>query len=200
LTIEVSSSTGIGPKETALNGEEEGGKKKKKQMMDQQGSNPHNLPYFLVNKDRYEVNKVERLPKPSIDIYSELKIVSKEGTCLQVRDPITHDGLSKMKRWSLTDLKTFFEKYFIYDRSEFQRIASFLPNKTTKDVVDLFYTLKKRIDLNKYKKEVKSYHLSSNQGILGLSGFISDQAARVLTEHFSQEKISERLPALADFA
>jgi hypothetical protein len=162
LTIEVSSSSGMNPKESILNGEEDGSKKKKKQMMDQQGSNPHNLPYFLVNKDRYEVNKVDRLPRPSIDIYSELKIVSKEGSCFQIRDPITQDSLSKMKRWSLTDLKTFFEKYFIYDRSEFQRIASFLPNKTTKDVVDLFYTLKKRIDLNKYKKEVKSYHLSSN--------------------------------------
>lgn len=78
----------------------------------------------------------------------------------------------------MSDLKIFFEKYFIYDRSEFQRIASFIPQKTTKDVVDLFYTIKKRINLNHYKKLVITQ--SSNGGAWGLSTYVQELAQEIL--------------------
>ena len=36
-----------------------------------------------------------------------------------IKDPVAHNLKSKQIRWSISDLKIFFEKYFIYDQSEF---------------------------------------------------------------------------------
>lgn len=85
-----------------------------------------NMPFFIINKERFEVNRVPQIPKPQVDIYSKKRIFSKYQVNL-IKDPIAHDLQSKQVRWSLSDLKIFFEKYLIYDRSEFKRIASFIP-------------------------------------------------------------------------
>lgn len=51
-------------------------------------------------------------------------------------------GKVRSATWSQEDLKIYLEKYFIYQR-DFKRITEFLPQKTSKDSIDLFYMIKK---------------------------------------------------------
>jgi len=60
----------------------------------------------------------------------------------------------KRCRWSVEDITTFFEKFFIYKRN-FKRIAEFLLQKTFKDVIDFFYLVKKHCKLSKLEKEIQ---------------------------------------------
>ena len=56
-------------------------KKKNKNMLD--------LPYFVVNKDRFEIGKIERLSKPAINIYIEKPIYSRmTDTQMLIKDPM----------------------------------------------------------------------------------------------------------------
>ena len=48
---------------------EEVGKRKKKNLLDLHTNS--NLPYFIVNKERFDQNKIEKIPKPQVDIYSK---------------------------------------------------------------------------------------------------------------------------------
>jgi hypothetical protein len=65
------------------------GKKKKKTIMDHSANNPNNLPYFIVNKDRFEINKVSRLPKPAVNIYTSQPLYSKLSNVQKlIRDPV----------------------------------------------------------------------------------------------------------------
>ena len=69
---------------------------------------------------------MEKLPKPSIDIYTRKFIYSRTRHTtgnLLIRDPVGHYLQSQQRRWSLIELRTFFEKFLIYERSEFHRIA-----------------------------------------------------------------------------
>lgn len=63
---------------------------------------------------------MEKLSKPAMNIYIDKPIYSKfSDNQMLIKDPIAHNLKSKQIRWSIQDLKIFFEKYFIYDQSEF---------------------------------------------------------------------------------
>ena len=54
----------------------------------------------------------------------------------------------------MEQIKQFLEKLFVYGRDEFERIAEFFPHKNTKDVVSLYYGLKKHLKLREGAAEL----------------------------------------------
>ena len=75
--------------EVAGGNNEEVGKRKKKNLLDLHTNS--NLPYFIVNKERFDQNKIHKIPKPQVDIYSKKQLYSKysdRSTCLLIADPV----------------------------------------------------------------------------------------------------------------
>ena len=56
--------------------------------------------------------------------------------------------------WSLDDIRTFLEKFFIYKR-DFAKICEFLPYKLVKDAVNFWYTIKKHLGLSQHEKLIR---------------------------------------------
>jgi hypothetical protein len=162
---------------------DENTRKKKKSILDASSSNDL-IPYFVVDKDRYTKNRVWKIPRPQLDFFSGHFIYSKTRHLCPIAlqlDPVATDFQSKQKRWSLSDLKIFFEKYFIYGRAEFDKITPFLTFKTIKDVIDLFYVIKKRINLAKYRKQFQEQKNLSRYSQVTLA---SDIANQIMSVHF----------------
>lgn len=77
-------------------------KRKKKSILD----NSNSTPYFFINKDRYEINKLESLPRPSLSIYTKEPIYSRtdyqDTSCSYIPDPLEWDlKVKQSKCWSL---------------------------------------------------------------------------------------------------
>jgi len=49
--------------------------------------------------------------------------------------------------WTVEQIRIYLEKFFIY-RRDFGRMAEFFPLKTTKEMIDLYYAIKKHINLS----------------------------------------------------
>ena len=73
-------------------------------------------------------------------------------TVSQTIDPTI--TIRRSDRWSLIDIKTFLEKFFVYKR-DFVRICEFLPYKIVKDIINFYYAIKKYLDLSKHEKSVR---------------------------------------------
>lgn len=59
--------------------------------------------------------------------------------------------------WTLEQLRTFLEKFFVYPRRNFVRIAEFFSFKDHKDVTSLYYAVKKHLNLSQKEKEVRDF-------------------------------------------
>jgi len=104
------------------------------------------LQNFIVDPFRYEKNRLDFIPPMTINNY-----LGKPVMIETVRKPLF--GPVKSTCWTVDDLRVFLEKYFVYQR-DFKRIAEFLPGKTCKDAVDLFFMIKKSCNLKLIEKEI----------------------------------------------
>lgn len=103
---------------------------------------------FRVDPERHNKNKLDKLSRISFNIYTEQPIMV-ERHVKQV--PHSHELHRKVAVWTLEQLRVFLEKFFVY-RRDFERIAEFFPYKTPKDMVALYYGIKKHLGLSAKEK------------------------------------------------
>lgn len=87
-----------------------------------------------------------------------LRINPYTGRPIEIEDNRQHlqrnfGNVKKLTTWSYGSLRTYLEKFFIY-RRDFRRISDFLPQKSVKDCVDLFYMCKKACKLSEIEREL----------------------------------------------
>ena len=109
--------------------------------------------YFKVDPDRHNKNKLEKLSRLNINPYTGHPILVER----HVRRVSTKFEPPKRRSevWTLEQIRTFLEKFFVYPRRNFMRIAEFFPFKDHKDVTSLYYALKKHLNLSQKEKEVR---------------------------------------------
>jgi hypothetical protein len=112
--------------------------------------------YFNVNPRRYSINKAHHLPPLIFNPYTSSPI-SRHLHCRHITPTHflkTFELQGKRDRWTTEDVRIFLEKFFIYG-CEFRRIADFLPEKSTEDLVGFYYLIKKHVGLTKNYITVK---------------------------------------------
>lgn len=132
------------------------------------------LQQFKVDPLRYDKNKLDFLPPMQINKYLGLPIRI-ETVRKQLFGPV------RSACWTPDDLRVFLEKYFVYQR-DFKRITEFLPVKTCKDAVDLFYMIKKSCNLKMIEKELDECVGSKIQLIYAKVSYLISEVFKIVDD------------------
>ena len=65
-----------------------------------------------------------------------------------------YEPVRRSEVWTVEQLRLYFEKFFVY-RRDFVRISDFFPYKSPKDMVSLYYSVKKHFNLSAKEKVVR---------------------------------------------
>ena len=65
-----------------------------------------------------------------------------------------NEPFRRVDAWTPEQIRQFLEKFFIY-RRDFPRIAQFFPHKTSKEMIDLYYAIKKFLGLSSKEKQLR---------------------------------------------
>lgn len=109
--------------------------------------------FFRVDPERHTKNKLDKLSRVSYNVYTGQPIYI-EKYVKQVPQVVEYCRRSEV--WTLEQIRLFLEKFFIY-RRDFVRIAEFFAYKTPKDMVSLYYAIKKHLSLSEKEKEIRDY-------------------------------------------
>ena len=109
--------------------------------------------FYRVDPDRHRKNKLDKLSRIPFNVYTGLHSFI-ERPVKQVAHMV--EAVHTSEVWTLEQLRIFLEKFFIYKR-DFMRIADFFPFKTPKDMVSLYYAIKKHLGLSEREKEIRDF-------------------------------------------
>lgn len=150
--------------------------------------------FYKLDPERYAKNGVDKLSEPSINIYTGKPIVVerhvREIYGKSVNETLAEGGREDC-RWTLEEIRTFFEKVFVYKR-DFGRIAQFIPMKTYKDVTNFFFATKKLVELKKHEVALR-------ECVTSKLAMIHRTAASILDIHFNSLE-NTRLPLVQSSA
>lgn len=101
----------------------------------------HILPRFLTNPDRFQK---EFIPASRMQEFRLQHSYRKVSDCLQ-----EHLEYKSTQIWSIADISTFLKSFFRMPK-KFEDIQKYLPEKSLKEIIQLFYVLKYPFKLKKY--------------------------------------------------
>ena len=60
------------------------------------------------------------------------------------------------QKWTVKQIQLFIQKFLVF-RYDFQRISEFYANKKVKEIIELYYLVKKGFKLSKLERQVQGY-------------------------------------------